>query len=152
MFEFPGMSFPLILVQCNHGLVTENPGQFESLISTSQLMHNEVAVDMVPSVYPHWNAPGNVTQGMTVAGIDILFSYDGIQLFVQYHAPTAHELATLVPIILTSSNQWQPWRNLLKFARHRMVDALRKHVIVVHCWSVSKEAIETWQWNRGFAP
>jgi hypothetical protein len=25
-------------------------------------------------------------------------------------------------------------------------------VIVVHCWSVSKEAIETWQWNHGFAP
>ncbi len=55
MFEFTGTSFPPILVQCNCGLVTENPGQFESLISTSQLMHNEVAVNMVPLVYPHRN-------------------------------------------------------------------------------------------------
>ncbi len=50
-----GPFFPPILVQCNCGLVTENPGQFESLISTSQLMHNEVAVNMVPLVYPHRN-------------------------------------------------------------------------------------------------
>jgi hypothetical protein len=152
MFDFPGTSFPPILVQCNCGLVTENPGQFESLISTSQLMHNDVAVNMVPSVYLHRNAPGNGTPGMTVAGIDIPFFYDGIQLFVQHCAPMAHELVTLVPIILTSSDQWRPWHNLLKCARHRLVDAPSEHVIVVCHRSISKEAIEKWQWTLGFAP
>jgi hypothetical protein len=122
------------------------------LISTSQLMHNEVVVDMVPLVYPHQNAPGNGTQGMTVVGIDIPLSYDGIQLPVQHCAPTAHELVTLVPIILTSSDQWWPWRDLLKRARHRMVDAPSECAIVVCHPSVSKEAIEKWQQNLGFAP
>jgi hypothetical protein len=115
-------------------------------------MHNEVAVDMVPSVYPRQNPPSNGTQKMMVAGIDIPFSYDGIQLFVQHRAPTAHELATMAPIILTSSDQWHLWRDLLKRTRHRLVDASSERVIVVHRRSISKEAIEKWQWNLGFAP
>ena len=52
IFEFPGTSLQPILVQLNRGLASEDPGQFESLVSTSQLMHHGVAVDMVPSVYP----------------------------------------------------------------------------------------------------
>ena len=44
------MSIKPILVQLNQGLASDDPRQVETLIGTSQLMHNGVAVDMVPSV------------------------------------------------------------------------------------------------------
>ena len=47
-------------------------------------------------------------QGMTVDGVDIPFSHDGVQLFVQHYLPTAQELATMQPLVLTSTKQWHP--------------------------------------------
>jgi hypothetical protein len=73
IFEFPGMSIKPILVQLNHDLASDDPQQVETLIGTSQLMPNGVAVDMVPSVYPIRNAPGNGMQGMTMDGVNIPF-------------------------------------------------------------------------------
>jgi hypothetical protein len=112
-------------------------------------MHNGVAVDMVLSVYPRWNAPGNGRQGMTVNGVNISFSYDGVQLFVQHHLCMAPELATMKPLVLTSTKQWHPWHDLM----HCLCSSNpAPKVIVVCCQSVSKDAIEKWQCNLGFAP
>jgi hypothetical protein len=74
IFEFPGTSIKPVLVQLNHGLASDDPKEVETLIGTSQLMHNGVVVDMVLSVYPRWNAPGKGMQGMTMDSVNIPFS------------------------------------------------------------------------------
>jgi hypothetical protein len=46
ILEFPGTSIKPILVPLNQVLASDDPQQVETLIGTSQLMHNGVAVDM----------------------------------------------------------------------------------------------------------
>jgi hypothetical protein len=104
---------------------------------------------LVPSVYPRWNAPGNGMQAMTMNGVDIPFPFDGVQLFVWHHLHMAQELTTMQPLVLTSTKQWHLWCNLM---HHLHSSDTSPKVIVVHYQSVSKDAIEKWQHNLGFAP
>jgi hypothetical protein len=83
-------------------------------------------------------------QAMTVNGVDIPFSYDGVQLFLSHHLPTAKEVATMQLLVITSTKQWCPCGDLM---HHLCSSDPSPKVIVVCHRPVSKDAIEKRQHN-----
>ncbi len=125
------------------GLAPDNPWQVETLIGTAKSAHAQW--------YCGWHGPvclsqtqnalWNGMQGMTVDGVDILFSHDGVQLFVWHCLPMDQQLSTMQAPVLTWTKQWHLRYNLM---HHLHSSNPWPKVIVVHHHSVSKEAIEKW--------
>jgi hypothetical protein len=147
VFYFPGMDICPILVHVHRGLHNEDPNQVESLASPHQMMAHSCLVDMVPSIHlTRQGTPG--TQGMTVSGKDIPFTFDGVKLFMHHREPTDHELNTMSAVDLTSETEWKPWN----IVQERVNQNRNLGVIITRRRKLQDVSVERWQANLGYAP